>query len=125
MDGRPRRADDVALAGLEVEVRPADAPGFAAVVALRGEHDLATAPAISETLSSLSGNVLVDLSDCTFIDSTVIGSLIRSSRALERDGHRLEVLVPPENQVIMRTLEVVNLRDLIVVHSERPGPSKG
>ena len=40
------------------------------------------------------GQRLVDLSDCTFLDSTVIGVLFVRSTRSSRDGCRLEVLVP-------------------------------
>ena len=87
---------------------------------LRGEHDLSTAPEVRATLGSISGSVLVDLSDCAFIDSTVIGALIAVSQELEREGHVLELYVPPENRAVSRTLEVTRMGDLVVVHSTSP-----
>jgi anti-anti-sigma factor len=64
--------------------------------------------------------VLVDLSECDFIDSTVISVLIRDYRERAREGHDLELLVPLENTTIARTLEIAGMRDLFVIHSSRP-----
>jgi anti-anti-sigma factor len=105
---------------VEVEIRPAFGPTFAAVVTLRGEHDIATAPEIKTVIGSIAGSVLVDLTDCAFIDSSVIGALISTSQELEREGHFLELLAPPENKRIVRTLEIVQMSSLIVVHPVLP-----
>jgi anti-anti-sigma factor len=106
---------------IEVEVRPARAPQYAAVVSLRGEHDLATSAALREALEPLFGDVLVDLTDCTFVDSTVIGSLIASAQGLQREGHRLSLVVPPDNANVARTLEIVRIGELIRILPSVPG----
>jgi anti-anti-sigma factor len=106
---------------IDVEVRPARAPYVAALVCLRGEHDLASAPALRDTLHPIFGDVLVDLSDCTFIDSSVIGALITASQELEREGHTLALVVPPENVNIARTLEIVRMRELLRIYPAIPG----
>ena len=51
-------------------------PGIA-VVALFGEHDLSGKQRLSDALAkaSVRRDVLVDLSACTFLDSSVIGTL--------------------------------------------------
>ena len=105
---------------VHVDHRPG-VPGFAAIVALRGEHDLATAAAISSAIGSIDGNVLVDLSACTFLDSTVIGVLFARNEDLARTGRRLEVVVPPEASGIARTLELVRMHEVIVLHHALPG----
>ena len=106
---------------IEVEVRAARAPQYAALVSLRGEHDLATSSALRDALQSLFGDVLVDLSECTFVDSTVIGSLIATAQELQREGHQLSIVVPPENANIARTLEIVRIGELIRVLPSLPG----
>jgi anti-sigma B factor antagonist len=106
---------------VQVEVRPARAPQYAAIVSLHGEHDLATAPALRNALAPLFGDVLVDLSDCTFIDSTVIGALIGAAQELQREGHALAIVVPPENSNVARTLEIVRINELVRVHPQIPG----
>ena len=105
---------------VDVQLRLVQERPFAAVVSLRGEHDLATADELARAIQAIDGNVLVDLSDCTFIDSTVIGVLFASSQRLERDGRYLEVVAPMQNANVARTLELVRMRDVIVVHGVRP-----
>jgi anti-anti-sigma regulatory factor len=84
------------------------------------EHDLATAPEVSDAIRAVDGNVLIDLSDCSFLDSTVIGVLFAANLELERARRFLEVVVPRANAGIARTLELVRMRDAIVVHEVRP-----
>jgi anti-anti-sigma factor len=51
------------------------------VVHLVGEHDISTMPAIAGAVSAAtarSPRVLIDLSDATFLDSSVLGLVLRS-----------------------------------------------
>jgi anti-anti-sigma factor len=93
---------------------------FAGVVALTGEHDVATQPQLDETLAAIYGSVLVDLTDCRFIDSVVIGTLVHHARRVGREGHRLEAVVPPANATMTRIVAVCGLRDVVRVHDRRP-----
>ena len=57
-------------------------PGVAAV-ALKGEHDLSTAPELGALLQTLVADhptVLVDVTEAEFIDSTVIQTLVLADR---------------------------------------------
>jgi anti-anti-sigma factor len=105
---------------VHVELGPPHARDFAAIVSLRGDHDLATASQVSDAVGAIDGNVLVDLSECTFLDSTAIGVLFARSQELEAAGRFLEIVAPRENTRIARTLELVRMRDVIVVHEARP-----
>jgi len=106
---------------IDVQLGPVREQGFAAVVSLRGDHDLASASDVASAIRTIDGNVLVDLSQCTFLDSTVIGVLFARNGELERAGRYLEVVVPRENTNVWRTLDLVRMRDVIVVHEARPG----
>ena len=101
-------------AEIVVELRSA-AYGYAAVVALHGEHDLATSSELALVLSSVSGSVLVDLSACLFIDCTVIRVLLDETRSRARDGHRLALVVPPTNGPVRRVAEIIGLPALIPI----------
>jgi anti-sigma B factor antagonist len=103
-----------------VELRPPHTPGYAAIVTLSGEHDLATSKELGAALAPIDGNVLVDLSPCEFIDSSVIGVLLGKSSTLTREGHRLELVVPAANTIVTRVVEVVGLRTLMPVHDQLP-----
>jgi anti-anti-sigma factor len=114
-------ADDAQTPGeVHVELGPTSAPSYAAIVALRGEHDLATSPEIHAALTPIAGHVLVDLSQCSFMDSAVIGALLGKYQDLQRDGHRLELVVPQSNTAVRRTIELVAIGNLITVHDEAP-----
>jgi anti-anti-sigma regulatory factor len=65
---------------------PDSEPRFAAIVLLLGEDDVTTADLVGETIDRVEGSVLVDLSECSFIDSTTIGKLIATAQTLERRG---------------------------------------
>jgi anti-anti-sigma factor len=112
-------------AGPDVELAPESTPGYAATVLLRNEHDLATLEGIESVLAPILGNVLVDLSECEFMDSTVISVLLKKSSELDREGYRIELVVPPANENVTRIVEVVGLRSLLTVHAEQPDRSSG
>jgi anti-anti-sigma factor len=103
-----------------IERTPIRAPSYAAIVSLRGEHDLDSNAAVREALDSVDGDVLIDLTRCGFMDSSVVGTLLRTAQQRERAGHRLDLLVPPENRIIARTIEVASLRELLTVHERLP-----
>ena len=55
----------------------------AVVVELQGEHDLASADSLLDTLSSLLDThrvVVADLSETLFVDSSTLGALVRADR---------------------------------------------
>jgi anti-anti-sigma factor len=110
-----RHSEHIA-ASVNLELRPHSAPDFAAIVRLIGEHDLATSASSRETLERIDGSVLVDLSECTFIDSSVIGVLFGDYRSRTRNGQRLELIVPREGTV-SRTLNVSGVPGLITVRA--------
>jgi anti-anti-sigma regulatory factor len=59
-----------------------------------GEHDYASRSILASTVEELEGHVLVDLTSCTFLHSSVIGTLLRKANALRKKGYRLELVVP-------------------------------
>jgi anti-anti-sigma factor len=105
---------------VDVEFWPLRAPGYAAVVSLRGEHDLGTSAAIADALSPLDGYVLVDLSECDYIDSTVVGVILAKLHDLMLQGHALELVIPPDRENVLRIIEIVGLRALVTVHDGMP-----
>jgi anti-anti-sigma factor len=114
----PNAHDD--RASIELERDPAAAPGMAAIVRLRGGHDIATSRTLREALNSVPASALLDLSECQFIDSSVIYVIFSDAHARAKDGHHLEVLVPPDNRAITRTLEIARAEDVLTVHRALP-----
>jgi len=82
-----------------------------ATVAVVGEADLFTAPELKEALATaLDGgakDVLVDLSDATFIDSTTLGVLIGTVRKLRPLGGIVAIVCRDPN--ICRIFEITRL----------------
>jgi anti-anti-sigma factor len=98
---------------IEVLLSP---PDYAATVILCGEHDLATSEAVRVALAPLYGRVLVDLSGCSFIDSTVIGLFVEKARSLTRDGYALELLVAASGtNHVAYTLAQIGIGDLMPI----------
>lgn len=105
---------------IEIRLLQPLAPDFAATLQLCGEHDISTSRDLENALKPIFGNVLVDLTECTFIDSTTITVIVVDFQLRKREGHRLELLVPPENKTIMRTIAVSGLAELMTVHLSCP-----
>jgi anti-anti-sigma factor len=112
------------LAAVEIEIH--EHVGTA-IVTLRGEHDLSTRAFVSEALAQVSeyARVLVDLSECTFADSCLVGALFVAHAAIsERDG-RLEVIIPPEATAARRLAELARLAFSVPIHATlRPAGRK-
>jgi anti-anti-sigma factor len=95
----------------------------ASVVTLRGEHDLSSRPELMLALAAASEhrNVLVDLSESTFIDSSIISALLLTSKRLQgRDG-ALELVIPPAARAMHRVMEVTGVQAVLASHETREG----
>jgi anti-sigma B factor antagonist len=94
-----------------IEVETTD--GGVAVVALTGEHDLYTAPALRERITGVleDGTALViDLTQSTFIDSSVLRVLLEARReAHERAVGFAIALEEAGSPGVRRMLEVTGL----------------
>jgi anti-anti-sigma factor len=115
-DQTPSHGGNPAEPTVEVIWTPETVPGLAAIVRLYGEHDVSTSSHVREALGPIYGDVLVDLSACEFIDSSVISVLLVIHQIRRREGHRLELLVPRTNSTIARTIQVAGLENLLTVH---------
>jgi anti-sigma B factor antagonist len=87
----------------------------AAVIHVGGDFDLSNVPVFDAELApSLSSDVVVvQLAECTFIDSSALRALVRAQRRVVAEGGRL-VLVAP-SQPARRVLEVATLDRFIPV----------
>jgi anti-anti-sigma factor len=76
-------------------------------VRLEGEHDAATAPDLRETLLGVrpSETLVIDLTTCDFIDSSVIAQLL----AAQRRHPDLRVIVRDETCVVARALRLTGV----------------
>jgi len=108
-------------APFEVKVGPLE-EGVRAI-SVRGELDLSTAPELEapleEALDSGEGSVLVDLSQCEFIDSTGIALIVRAWQRLDSGGNGRALVICTGNEQVRRVLEITGLELSIPVHSTR------
>lgn len=91
------------------------------VVAVRGEIDLFTAPELKQRLTdAIEGGktqIVVDLTETTFLDSTALGVLIGAVKRLRtREGSLVIVNV---DQNIAKTFEITGLDQIFTIVSER------
>jgi anti-anti-sigma factor len=94
----------------------------AAVVTLGGDHDVASLDAISDAfrVAGAGRNLLVDLSACTFVDSTIIKLFLRTSRTLEATGARFELVVDPApSGHVSRVATLMGIGEVIPTHETR------
>ena len=81
------------------------------VVAVAGEIDLFTAPEFKQRMSAPIDagrtNVIVDLTETTFIDSSSLGVLIGAHRRLKLRGGSLVVVC--DNEAIVKTFRITGL----------------
>ena len=80
-------------------------------VSVSGELDQGTAPELREALAEALGDptmpVLVDLSDCNFIDSTGLSLLVEAKRRLTEERRRFGVCCPDAD--VRRLLELTGI----------------
>lgn len=91
------------------------------VVCARGELDMLAAPGLGRTLTNACGkgnrSLVLDLSEATFIDSTILGVLVGASRKLENHGCTLVVVT--EQPHLRRVLDLTGLVRVFPVVSTR------
>jgi anti-anti-sigma factor len=81
------------------------------LVVASGELDMSATPRLSTVLAIASarkgGRLVLDLSDVSFIDSTVLGTILKAAAQLDESGTNLAVVVP--EGPVRRLLEISNL----------------
>jgi anti-sigma B factor antagonist len=99
--------------------------GSVRVVSVRGELDLGTAATLEEPLGAALDDggapLLIDLSECEFIDSTGIALIVRAWQRLDGDGDGASagLAIAIGNDQVQRVLEVSGLGDSIPIHRGR------
>ncbi len=90
-------------------------PSGAVVARIVGELDLATTPRVEEALPQEAPRVVVDLSGCTFLDSSGVRLLSRLTATAGERGDRLELVAIDPG--ILRILEITGLTTTLDIHS--------
>ncbi len=103
--------------GTLFQIDVSSAEGDVKVVALRGELDFDGAPAFARALEELRADgereVIVDLSELTFIDSSGISVLVGAARAATAEQGTLVVAAPTPH--VKRVFDIVRLSELVAV----------
>ncbi|KDN87972.1 STAS domain-containing protein [Kitasatospora cheerisanensis] len=92
------------------------------VVRGEGEIDVDTAPALCRALADALEShreVVLDLSEVTFMDCAGLGALVRARNQADRSGRRL--ILCGAGRRVVRLLELTGLHRLLAVEP-RPGP---
>jgi anti-sigma B factor antagonist len=90
-------------------------------VSVSGELDQGTAPelrgALAEALGDDLSSVLIDLSDCNFIDSTGLSLLVEAKRRLADESRRFAVCCPDDD--VRRLLELTGIDQAVGLFNSR------
>ena len=101
------------------EARPIGEHAY--LIALAGDFDLHSGPEferrVLEALGRSATDLLIDLSEVSFIDSTTIGILMRTRKRLAPIGGR--VLVVTSDRNILRLFEITALDRMFEIYSRR------
>lgn len=112
-----------AVTPVPFEVKVDDLEQGPRTISVRGELDLSTAPEfegpINEALEGGEGSLLIDLSQCEFIDSTGIALIVRAWQRLEGGGNGRALVICSQNDQVRRVLEITGLELSIPVHTTR------
>ena len=118
-DPAGRRETEVPATGGPVLDTRVVETGSTVVVALSGELDLATAPQLRACLAPLvtgataPDELVLDLSELTFLDASGISALLTVQRALAGRGGRLALRSP--SRLVRRVVRVLDLDGLLPI----------
>ena len=92
------------------------------VVRIDGEHDLSTAPTVRSQLQRLIDEgdpVVVDLTGATFVDSSILGTVLQAQRDADEAGVGFAVAHGGGADAVERVLEITGLRADLPIHRSR------
>ncbi|MGH2923816.1 MAG: STAS domain-containing protein, partial [Solirubrobacterales bacterium] len=87
-----------------------------------GEHDLSTAPGLRSRLEQVIADgdpVVVDLSAATFIDSSILGTLLQARCDAGEAGVGFAVAHADGGDAVGRVLDITGVRKDLPVHRSR------
>lgn len=91
--------------------------GRAAIIAVSGELDLASSPALQEELDRLAMSdsqlLIIDLRELDFMDSTGLSVLVRAHQRSEEQGRELAMVKGP--QQVQRLLSLTGVGDRLTL----------
>ena len=100
---------------LSLTIEPAES---GSVVKLAGELDLSTTPILRDRLATLAGDVVVDLTDVSFLDSRAIALLVAEHRRRVDAGAHL--VVKGSSSRALRTFAVTGVDQVLDLDGDSP-----
>jgi anti-anti-sigma factor len=86
------------------------------VISLKGDHDLSTKPQLVAALSRLRRKprtaIVIDLRQCTFVDSTIVGAILARPQDSSQEP-TVSVVLPEDTSYVYRALSVLGLTELV------------
>jgi len=99
----------------DFDVQTEMVPGGAVVLRVSGELDLASVPRLEDVLETVSADpTVIDLSECTFLDSSGVRVLAAAGRKLSEAGRRFAIVT--SNPGLLRVLEITGVDTMLAVH---------
>jgi len=106
---------------MNFDIKTVQAAGDVWVIALAGEVDLYTAPEFKQQLLDViaqgASQVVVDLTETTFIDSTTLGVLVGGVKRLRPEGGQVSIVCSDRN--ITKIFEITGLNRIFPIHASR------
>ena len=97
-------------------MRAGELPDGGTLLTVEGELDMATAPQLEEALGDggFERRVVIDLTGCSFLDSSAVRVLVAAARDSEAAGGTLSLVATDPG--ILRVLEISGVNTLLPVH---------
>ena len=101
----------------DFEVTSSELPGGGTVLHVEGELDMATAPELEEALADVGFHqrLVIDLSRCTFLDSSAVRVLVASARDSQAAAGSLSLVIPDPG--VLRVLQISGVATMLPVHA--------
>jgi anti-sigma B factor antagonist len=97
------------------------------IVAVTGEVDICTAPGLDQVLRGVLGDaataVVVDLTECSFIDSTGLHVVLGAHKRLEGSGRPLSLVSC--NRHVLKVLDLTGIAAMVDVYPSRAAALAG
>jgi anti-anti-sigma factor len=107
--------------GTPFQIDVSSTDGSVVIVAIVGELDIDAAPELSGALDELLAagtiEIVVDVSELSFIDSSGISALVAGARSTTAAGGTLVVASPTPH--VQRVFDIVSLSELVAVEGDR------
>lgn len=105
------------------QVESEELEGDIRAITVRGELDMNTAPELERKLEEALGDsdtsIMLDLSECEFIDSTGIALIVRTWQRLDGDRVEGRLVLCRVNHQVRRLLKITGVEGSIPMHDQR------